>query len=146
MGAMVTSHPMSNWESGSFRLPGLLCALVLGIIGMHGLAAHGSAGHAPDTAHSTVMTADHESAHEEDISAHTALAFVMPSSANPAGAMTLCAAMLTCVGVGLLLLLEVRRRAPSGFVRIRVVSRALAEVVVSIYRPSAVWRYSVIRC
>ena len=112
---VLTSSQAIQRQLRCWRLPVLLCAVVLGIIGMHGLALHESTAGSSHGVHGTVM----------DVSGHHAGALAsetaqpVPASPEPddhSGVMALCLAMLAGAAFTVLLLLP-RRRSPAWFVQ-----------------------------
>lgn len=132
-------------------------AIVLGILGMHGLSQHGAMPSHAD--HQLVAAATQTSAHGGHAT-HTGHAAV---AGDPTGAMTvaagdaggsvghiamLCAAMLLSAATGVLLVLRLRRLAPATVLglkaRVQTVRTFASDRLAT--GPPAVWEFSVVRC
>jgi hypothetical protein len=152
---------------GSRVLPGFLApvvvAIVLGILGMHGIDAHGVNLHGPVThAASATPTAPVAAGHDPAAvrvasnDAHSAGQATRHASSQSddqtgglGGSVMLCVAMLAGAAVALLAVLVRRGRLPKVWALLDPAGR-LRAVVPAVLRvgtgPPAVWRFSVIRC
>ena len=145
---------------GSLTAAGLVAvvaALVLGILGMHGLSQHGATAHAgPQVA---AVAADPHASHPAPDHTPIAAGAASDSRAPTLGAspsdhgsgadmVMLCAAMLLAAAIGVLIVLRLLRvvhRAPLSLVpAVRVPTfSATARAGTG---PPAVWEFSVVRC
>lgn len=149
-------------------LAGVVVALVLGILGMHGFDAHGVTMHGPVTpAAGAAAAMTMGMAHDDHVTAASGAAHsgsdAAPSPASHPddqasgmgdlggmGAMALmCVAMLAGAAVALLVLLTRRGRLPKVWAVLDAAGRRRAAVP-AVLRvgtgPPAVWRFSIIRC
>ena len=153
--------------------PGLLApvvvAIVLGILGMHGIDAHGvnlqspmthaahaatptapvMAGHDPATPGPTVTSDDVHSAGEVTSSRSSESDGPTNGTGGMGGMVMLCVAMLAGATAALLAVLVRRGRLPRVWAVLKSPGR-MRPVVPAVLRigtgPPAVWRFSVIRC
>ena len=158
--------PAAARASGPTALAALGVALVVGIVGMHGLASHGPRADptaVSDTMSMTGATSAQRSAmpsggshegHERSAKPHTANAATgtaadpgSGSSHDLAGMVMLCVVMLAAAALTLLVLLAVRTvrpLLPAAFHPAAAPARALQWVRGT--GPPHVWAFSVIRC
>ena len=121
----------------------LLCAVVIGIIGMHGLAWHASTAGSSHGVHVTVM--DLSGHHDGALASDTAQpVLAAPEPEDHSEVMALCVAMLTGAAFAVLLLLP-RRRSPVWFVQ-SASSPHVFSVPLTLFQRLPVSRFSVIRC
>ena len=134
-------------------------AIVLGILGMHGLSQHGAMPSHAD--HQLVAAAHGTSAHTEHVAmnhrGHAAVA------GDPTGATTvavgneggsvghmamLCAAMVLAAAAGVLLVLRLRRLARATVLRLEARVQTVRTFASDRLAtgPPAVWEFSVVRC
>lgn len=152
--------PAAAGPSGRTALAGLVVALVVGILGMHALASHGTPA-APAAASSAMsmpgMTTGHDAAMPSgDLHAarpHDASAaqlsdhYSSGSGHGMAGMVMLCVVMLAAAGLTLLVVLAaglLRPLLPVAFMPAVVRARALQWVRGT--GPPHEWQFSVIRC
>lgn len=156
--------PTAARPSGRTALAAFVAALVVGILGMHGLATHGTTP-APATASSMAIVGGmpaHEATHSGGSHHGQALVVISGASTSAAddeadtgsgsghdmGAMAmLCVVMLTAAALTLLVLLAVRivrPLLPAAFHPTAAPARALQWVRGT--GPPHVWAFSVIRC
>lgn len=156
--------PAAARPSGRTALAGLVVALVVGIIGMHALASHGTPA-APVAASSAMsmqgMTTGHQAAvpsndshaarpHDASaaqLSDHSSAGSGSGSGHGMAGMVMLCVVMLAAVGLTLLVVLVAglfRPLLPVAFMPAAVRVRALQWVRGT--GPPYEWQFSVIRC
>lgn len=136
----------------------LVAALVVGILGMHALASHGTAAAPTASSSMTGMSSAHEAALASGDS-HDGHADAQPSMAasgtgaesgsghDMANMVMLCVVMLAAAALTLLVLLAVRfvrTVLPAGFQPAAVRAHALQWVRGT--GPPYVWQFSVIRC
>jgi hypothetical protein len=137
-------------------LSAVVAAIVLGILGMHGLA-HDPMSMSGASHSAAVATVVDSTGHDmtttviDPVSASTPGGTVaeVPAPAHSMGDMVmLCAAMLLAVAVGILLALRLRQRAPSVPIslRPRPPNHAFPVTARIGIGPPAVWRFSVVRC
>lgn len=121
----------------------LLCAVVIGIIGMHGLALHASTAGSSHGVHVTVMDASgHHAGALASVAPQPVLA--TPGPDDHSGMMALCVAMLAGAAFTVLLLF-LRRRSRVWFVQSAATPHVFS-VPLTLFQRSSVWRFSVIRC
>lgn len=149
--------------SGRTALAALVAALVVGILGMHALASHGtSAATASVSSTRMTTTTDHDAAMaaggSQEGHAHAAATPLTGQAAvetsadsgsghDMAGMVMLCVAMLAAAAMTLLVLLSAgvfRALLPATFQPAVVVERALGWVRGT--GPPHEWQFSVIRC
>ena len=144
---MLTSNKAIQRQLHFWRLPALLCALVIGIIGMHGLALHGSTAGSSHGVHGAVM--DVSGDHAGTLTSVT----TEPDRATPgpddhSGVMALCMAMFAGAAFTMLLLFP-RRRSLLWFVRSAssklVLSTPLSLFQHRLFQGWPVWRFTVVR-
>lgn len=128
-----------------------VAAIVLGILGMHGLSVQGAAA---DPAHPVATTAAHSEAHPGGAHPEGAQSEGVPGPHHGGGShdmgsmVMLCAAMLAAAAAGLLALRALRRGFPPSWTIARSTPgpRAPAWFTPVGTGPPPVWRFSVIRC
>lgn len=129
--------PTAARRSGRTALAGLVVALVVGILGMHGLASHGT--HADPAAVSDTMSM-------RSAEPHTANAATGTATDDLAGLVMLCGVMLAAA-LTLLALLAVgffRPLRPAAFLPAAARERTVQWVRGA--GPPSVWQFSVSRC
>lgn len=142
---MLTSSRPLQRQARSGRLQALLCAVVLGIVGMHSLGLHGGTTGADHAAHGMVMgvPADGPSLMADDTEPEGP-SYRTPADGDHGSAMTLCLMMLAGAGATLLLLLSTRRSRSWLHQARSVAGHTMAAAMLSPPPPAA--RRMVLRC
>lgn len=159
---MVTGDPYDRSVTSSPRIrhrrrvrPGLLAtmvvAIVLGVLGMHGIDGHGVSLQGPmaHAADADTSTAPAMAGHDTALGAAVTSNDVHPAGDGMGGTVMVCVAMLAGAAMVLLAVLVRRGRLPKVWAVLEPagrVRRVVPVVLRSGTGPPAVWRFSVIRC
>lgn len=132
-------------------------AVVLGILGMHGLSQHGAMpSHVDGQTVAATTSTDSHAGHAASNAAATVtinqIEIMTTTTGNAGGSAghvaVLCAAMVLAAAAGVLLVLRLRRPAPSTALRVKSDIHAVRHLVSNYMDtgPPAVWEFSVVRC